>query len=73
MTENRKWIRLQGADFARMKYKLKAYAYKVTDNGNICVYYFGGYKHFLNDEEKATFSPEGLKRRYSKPRKERRV
>lgn len=58
----RKWTRLQGKEFARMKFHLKAYAYSITLNGNICLYYFGRYKHYLNDEEKQKFNPDGLKK-----------
>lgn len=53
-------IRLQGADFYKMQRVLKPYAYRITTNGNICVFYKGGYKHYLSDSQKEKFNPEGL-------------
>lgn len=53
--------RLQGADYHARKDRLKAIGYSVTKAGNICLYFKGGFKHYLNDEEKAAFRPNGLK------------
>lgn len=60
----RQMTRLQGADFHDEKKKLIPIAYSVTRAGNICVYYKGGFKHYLNDQEKAVFKPDGLHERY---------
>lgn len=59
----RRMRRLQGAEYHAMKEALIPIAYSKTRNGNICVYYKGGFKHYLNDEEKANFKSEGLKQR----------
>jgi hypothetical protein len=53
--------RLQGAEYHTQKDKLIPYAYSTTRAGNICLYYQGGFKHYLNDNEKLTFRPDGLK------------
>lgn len=55
--------RLQGAQYHAIKNRLIPVAYSTTRAGNICVYYKGGYKHYLNDEEKEAFSPDGLQER----------
>lgn len=56
--------RLQGAKYHAKKAKLIPIAYSRTSNGNICLYYKGGFKHYLNDDEKLDFNPHGLKERY---------
>jgi len=56
--------RLQGAEYHAIKDSLIPVAYSKTKAGNICIYYKGGYKHYLNDEEKLYFQPNGLKERY---------
>lgn len=56
--------RLQGAEYHAIKDKLIPIEYSKTSAGNICVYYKGGFKHYLNDEEKSTFKINGLKERY---------
>lgn len=56
--------RLQGAEYHAQKKRLIPIEYSVTRAGNICVYYKGGSYHYLNDDEKAVFQPEGLKRRH---------
>ena len=61
--------RLQGAEFHARKNKLTPIAYSVTLAGNICVYYKGGFKHYLNDHEKEEFNPEELEERYNDPTK----
>lgn len=55
--------RLQRAEYHNKKDKLIPIAYSTTRAGNICVYYKGGYKHYLNDQEKAVFQPNGLEKR----------
>lgn len=55
--------RLQGAKYHSMKDKLIPIAYSKTKAGNICMYYKGGFSHYLNDEEKLVFKPNGLKER----------
>ena len=57
-----KMKRLQGKDYHSIKHTLIPIGYSVTNAGNICVYYKGGFKHYLNDEEKLSFIPEGLKK-----------
>lgn len=57
--------RLQGSEYHAQKHKLFPIAYSKTKKGNICLYYKGGFKHYLNDQEKEGFQPEGLKERYS--------
>lgn len=52
--------RIDGAEYEKLKHKLEAYAYSRTKRGNLCVYYKGFYKRYLNDDEKATFNPSGL-------------
>lgn len=52
--------RLQGKEYHKLKHTLRAYAYSVTDRGNICVYYHGKFYHYLNEEEKASFNSDGL-------------
>jgi hypothetical protein len=54
--------RLQGIEYHAVKENLIPIAYSVTNRGNICVYYKKGFKHYLNDEEKANFKPDGLKK-----------
>lgn len=56
--------RLQGAEYHARKHRLIPIAYSKTKAGNICIYYKGGFKHYLNDEEKLTFDTSGLKERY---------
>ncbi len=56
--------RLQGAEYHAIKGKLIPIAYSKTKHGNVCMYYKGGYKHYLNDEEKNSISYELLKERY---------
>lgn len=56
--------RLQGADYHSKKKRLIPIAYSKTKAGNICLYYKGGFKHYLNDLEKKAFNPEGLVERY---------
>lgn len=56
--------RLQGVEYHAIKESLIPIEYSKTKNGNICVYYKGGFKHYLNDEEKIDFKPDGLKERY---------
>jgi hypothetical protein len=56
--------RLQGAKYHTMKDSLIPIAYSTTNAGNICLYYKGGYKHYLNDQEKLTFQPDGLEEKY---------
>lgn len=56
--------RLQGSEYHTKKDKLIPIAYSTTKAGNICLYYKGGFKHYLNDQEKSTFQPEGLKEIY---------
>lgn len=56
--------RLQGAEYHAKKGELIPIGYSETKSGNICVYYKGGFKHYLNEQEKATFNPNGLKERY---------
>lgn len=58
--------RLQGAAYHAKKDQLTPVAYSKTKNGNICVYYNGGFWHYLNDNEKAAFQPAGLKERKQK-------
>lgn len=54
--------RLQGAEYHTKKDNLIPIAYSTTKAGNICLYYKGGFKHYLNDHEKSTFQPpSGLK------------
>ena len=55
--------RLQGAEYHAKKDELVPIAYSVTRAGNICLYYRGGYIHYLNDYEKVNFQPNGLKER----------
>lgn len=55
--------RLQGAEYHARKERLIPIAYSKTSNDNICVYYKGGFKHYLNDEEKVNFKSDGLKLR----------
>lgn len=55
--------RLQGAEYHNKKDKLIPIAYSTTRAGNICVYYKGGYKHYLNDQEKMEFQPNRLDKR----------
>lgn len=57
--------RLQGVEYHNIKHKLIPVAYSKTSKGNICVYYKGEYKHYLNDQEKLIFNPEGLIEKYS--------
>lgn len=57
--------RLQGAEYHAKKDKLIPIAYSKTKAGNICLYYKGGYKHYLNDQEKAEFTPGELQERYN--------
>lgn len=52
--------RLQGAEYHAKKDQLIPIAYSTTKAGNICLYYKGGFKHYLNDQEKSTFRPDGL-------------
>ena len=52
--------RLQGKEYHDIKEKLIPIAYSTTNAGNICVYYKGGFKHYLNDNEKSSFRPDGL-------------
>ena len=56
--------RLQGSAYHAKKNQLIPVAYSTTKRGNICLYYKGGFKHYLNDHEKATFQPNGLKEYY---------
>lgn len=56
--------RLQGVAYHAEKNQLISIAYSTTKAGNICLYYRGGFKHYLNDDEKASFKPDGLKERY---------
>ena len=56
--------RLQGAEYHAKKAKLIPVGYSKTRAGNICLYYKGGFKHYLNDDEKSTFNPEELEERY---------
>lgn len=53
--------RLQGAEYHAKKSKLIPIAYSTTKAGNICLFYKGGFKHYLNDHEKSTFQPDGLR------------
>ena len=53
--------RLQGKRYHKRKKWLVPVGYSQTKAGNICVYFKGDWKHYLNDEEKLTFNPEGLK------------
>ncbi|MEK3955661.1 MULTISPECIES: hypothetical protein [unclassified Psychrobacillus] len=55
--------RLQGAEYHAKKDELIPIAYSKTKAGNICLYYKGGFTHYLNDHEKSTFQPNGLKER----------
>lgn len=52
--------RLQGRDYHAMKKNLVPFAYMVTTRGNICIYFEKGYKHYLSEEEKGFFKPNGL-------------
>lgn len=61
--------RLQGYKFHSIKHLLIPYGYSKTKAGNICVYYKGGFKHYLNNDEKADFKPDGLKEFHNKPKK----
>lgn len=54
--------RLQGAAYHAKKEQLIPVGYSTTKHGNICLYYKGGFKHYLNDAEKVTFQPDGLKK-----------
>lgn len=56
--------RLQGAEYDEKKDGLVAIGYSKTKAGNICLYYKGGFKHYLSDQEKAHFEPYGLKERF---------
>lgn len=47
--------RLQGREYHKRKAFLNPINYSQTRNGNICIYYEGGYYHYLNDEEKKDF------------------
>lgn len=53
--------RLQGAQYHKRKRWLNPIGYSKTLAGNICVYYTKNVYHYLNNEEKETFNPEGLK------------
>ncbi|MBP1308911.1 hypothetical protein JOD82_001931 [Paenibacillus sp. 1182] len=53
--------RLQGAEYHTQKDNLIPIAYSTTKAGNICLYYKGGFKHYLNDHEKLIFRTDGLK------------
>lgn len=53
--------RLQGAEYHNKKNNLIPIAYSTTKAGNICLYYKGGFKHYLNDCEKLNFRTDGLK------------
>lgn len=55
--------RLQGKKYHSMKHRLTPIGYSETKAGNICLYYEGGFYHYLNDGEKAEFNPEGLEKR----------
>jgi len=55
--------RLQGEEYHMQKERLIPVSYSVTKAGNICLYYRGGFKHYLNDDEKLKFKPDGLKKR----------
>lgn len=55
--------RLQGKEYHEIKKTLIPVAYSITNAGNICVYYKGGFKHYLNDDEKSSFQSEGLYKR----------
>lgn len=55
--------RLQGEAYHTKKDQLIPIAYSTTKAGNICLYYKGGFTHYLNDYEKANFQPEGLRER----------
>lgn len=56
--------RLQGNEFHAVKDELVPIGYSKTHRGNICVYYKGGFKHYLNELEKKTFDPKSLKEWY---------
>lgn len=56
--------RLQGAEYHAKKRKLIPIGYSKTKADNICLYYKGGFKHYLNDYEKSTFRTDGLKELY---------
>lgn len=58
--------RLQGVEYHKKKDKLIPISYSTTKAGNICVYYKGGFKHYLNDQEKSVFQPKGLKEIYKR-------
>lgn len=55
--------RLQGKEYHALKKGLIPVAYSMTRAGNICIYFKGGFWHYLNDEEKKDFKPDGLKKR----------
>jgi len=61
--------RLQGAEYHDVKGNLIPVSYSVTNSGNICVYYKGGFKHYLNEQEKKDFRPETLEEYKSSKRK----
>lgn len=61
--------RLQGEEYHRMKDTLVVTGYSITSRGNICLYYKGFYKHFLDDREKENFNPEGLKQFFPNEKK----
>lgn len=63
--------RLQGEEYYRLKDSLVVTGYSVTSRGNICLYYRGFYKHFLDDQEKENFNPEGLKQFFPGKRKKK--
>ena len=58
--------RLQGAEYHAIKKHLIPIGYSKTKSGNICIYYKGGIKHYLNDKEKNSTMYELLKERYKK-------
>lgn len=54
--------RLQGAKYHKQKKWLKPIGFSITKAGNVCVYYKENCFHYLNNEEKESFSTKGLKR-----------
>lgn len=53
--------RLQGAKYHKRKKWLTPIGFSKTRAGNICVYYKDETYHYLNNEEKENFNPDGLK------------
>lgn len=69
----KKRTRLQREAFHRVKDFLEPIGYSRSRNGNICMYYKGGYSHWLNDSEKETVSLEGLPEHYRSKKEGERV